>query len=170
MKQQAVSQQQLGLIKILRQKRRVGSVGTYMSSRVIPQIRDVILWKRIKIALQKASGYNHYFLLGLLLGDANATLVLFPGDGFDLTATVATVAWFHNKYVEFLVSAGSSKADGDVATLALVRDRDTPFVILILRLETGFEVLIVNVADTQTPRCCGRILHSMCVIFDLLCT
>jgi hypothetical protein len=63
---------------------------------MIPQIRDVILWKRIKTALQKASGYNRYLHLGLLLRDANSTLVLFSGDSFDFhtTATAATVACF----------------------------------------------------------------------------
>jgi len=80
---------------------------------MIPQIRHVILWKRFKTALQKASGYNHYLLLSLLLRDANSTLVLFPGDSFDLhtTAAAATVAWLHNKYVEFLARPASSKED-----------------------------------------------------------
>lgn len=122
---------------------------------MIPQIRDVILWKRIKTTLQKASRYNHYLLLGLLLRGANSTLVLFPGDSFDLytTTAAATVAWLHNKYVEFLARTASSKVDGDGATLALIRGRNAPFIILILRLETDFELLKVGVADAQTPRC-----------------
>ena len=136
---------------------------------MIPQIRDVILWKRIKTALQKASGYNRYLHLGLLLRDANPTLVLFSGDSFDFhtTAAAATVAWLHNKYVEFLARPASSKVDGGGATLTRIRGRDAPFAILILRLETGFELLKVGAADAQTPRRCGRLKHSVYVICAL---
>ena len=78
-------------------------IGAYISSRISPHNAGIIRWKRITIALQIASGYNYDLLLGLLLRDANSTIVRFPGDGCDLrtTAAAAIVAWFHNnmKYV-----------------------------------------------------------------------
>lgn len=135
-----------------------------LSSRVIPQFRDVILWQRFKTALQDASGQDHHFLLGLLLRDVNATLVLFPGDGLNLHPSsvdaVAAVsgAWVYDKYIEFLVSPASGKMDGDISAALFVR-RDAPFVILVLGFKASLELRKVSVADTQTPLCCGRLLH-----------
>ncbi|KAJ5647202.1 hypothetical protein N7490_003574 [Penicillium lividum] len=113
---------------------------------MIPQIRDIILRKRIKLTLQQASGYYDYFLLGLLLRDANSTLVLFPDDGINLHTTAA-VAWLHNKYVEFLARPTSRNVDRNIVTLVLIRDQDSPFVILILRFKAGSEFLEVGITD-----------------------
>lgn len=139
----------------------VCSVGAYLSSGMVPQIRDVVLWERIKIALQEASGYNNYCFFGLLLRDANSTLVLFPVDGSDphtttttTAAAAATVAWLHMENVEFITRQASSKVDGDVAALTLIRDRDAPFIILILRFEPGFELLKVGVAVLRPQLLC----------------
>ncbi|KAJ5759729.1 hypothetical protein N7520_006885 [Penicillium odoratum] len=113
---------------------------------MIPQIRDIILRKRIKLTLQQASGYYDYFLLGLRLRDANSTFVLFPGDGFNLHPTAA-VAWLHNKYVKFLARPASRNVDRDIAALVLVLDQDSPFVILILRFKAGSEFLVLGITD-----------------------
>ena len=39
------------------------------------------------------------------------------------------------------------------------RDVDAPFVILMLGLQTSFELLKVGVADMKTPRCGGWLPH-----------
>jgi fucose permease len=51
--------------------------------------------------------------------------------------------------------------DGDVATLTLIHDQDALFGILVLRLETGFELPKVHVANAQIPQFCGWLLHDV---------
>lgn len=137
---------------------------------MIPRIAGIIVWKRIKIALQNDSGQHHDLLLSLLFRDANSTPARSPSDGCDLrtTAAAAIVAWLHNnmEYVEINVESTSSNVDGD--GLFRGRDVDAPFVILILGLKTSFELLKVGVADVKTPRRGGRLLHGgHCRVDDL---
>lgn len=106
------------------------------------------------------SANNHRLLLSQLLRSAKSTPILIPRDGFDFHTTAA-VAWLYSKYEELCLGPVSADMDRYAAALIQIHGRNDPFVVGISRLETGFELLEVRVADTQTPRCCRRVLHGV---------
>lgn len=129
-------------------------------SSIVPDIIEIMLWKRFDLAVELGSGYDDSVLLALLLRNGDPSFVLRLGYGFDLrTVTAVTVVWLHMKDVQFVACPASSIVDEHVVVLAFFCAPDVPSVVHSLRVDTGFEPCEVSFADAHIPGCCARFDH-----------
>lgn len=116
-----------------------------VSTRVL-QVLMVVDWKHRDFAIEQASTKRDGFLLTLLFGGVDPTLLLFPSDTRDLCA-LAAYPWLDQKYVVLPARPAPADAYGVVACWSGAFHIGHPFVVHISRSKADFHLLEVFVAD-----------------------